>query len=389
MPDLQHHLHIYPSPFKNESRILKETQTLIERGLADQILILSAWQAGLSTQERIDEQRSVQRLQTFWDRLPPSKPVKLLRYVAFILLAYGRFSRVPFDYVNCHSLNVLLIGVWLKKWGKTKQVIYDTHELETERAGLGGLAQQVSRWLEKKLMPAVDEVITVCEPISQWYKATYQLPEVFTIPNAPTHPRPGELYPRSRILRETFGIPSEAIIFIYQGILSEARGIGPVLEVFKDTALDKHLVLMGFGPMEQEAKDAAKSYANIHFQEAVPPDQILHYSSSADVGLFFLPFEQISLSYHLSLPNKFFEYSIAGLYLIISDNLVEQARWVQTEKLGSVLPSTKAALRDFVQQLDRPMIQEQLKASEHFRKHVGWQQSEAVYEQIYAGSIKK
>ena len=65
-----------------------------------------------------------------------------------------RFTKV--DVVNCHSLNCLFIGVILKIIRGVK-LIYDTHELETERNGLTGIKKVFS----KKLKSIVLDIVTI------------------------------------------------------------------------------------------------------------------------------------------------------------------------------------------------------------------------------------
>ena len=46
-----------------------------------------------------------------------------------------------------------------------------------------------------------------------------------------------------------------------------------------------HLVFMGYGMLEPQVMEVVKSNPNVHFQPAVPYDEVLDYTGDADVGL--------------------------------------------------------------------------------------------------------
>jgi glycosyltransferase involved in cell wall biosynthesis len=45
------------------------------------------------------------------------------------------------------------------------------------------------------------------------------------------------------------------------------------------------LVLMGYGGMERRIREIAASHRNIFFHPAVPPETLLEYTASADIGI--------------------------------------------------------------------------------------------------------
>ena len=73
-------LHVYPSPFKFESRILRETKSIIELGLADEVIIASGWNKDLKNWERIDDKRSVKRFKLFFDKFDKNSLISILKY---------------------------------------------------------------------------------------------------------------------------------------------------------------------------------------------------------------------------------------------------------------------------------------------------------------------
>ncbi len=56
---------------------------------------------------------------------------------------------------------------------------------------------------------------------------------------------------------------------------------------------------------------------NIHFHPYVTPSQVIALAREADIGFCMLDAD--CLSYTLSLPNKFFEYAMAGVPIVAND----------------------------------------------------------------------
>jgi glycosyltransferase involved in cell wall biosynthesis len=272
-------------------------------------------------------------------------------------------------------------GVLLKKFGHTKVLIYDPHELETERVGLRGKGQQLTKWLERKLIRFADKTIVVCDPIADWYKKKYALEHVYVIRNMPnrlTLPRK-----KSTLLKGKFNIPNNHVLYIYQGILTKERGIDTLLQVFGNAPKDKHIVFMGYGDSESVIKEVAKTAGNIHFQEAVRPAEIIDYTSSADIGIFFIT-GQVCLSYQYCLPNKFGEYLIAGLPVLVSSSLTYLSGLVVDKKCGWSLDANSITeLSDFVTKTEMVHVSEKQKDVERYSGSLGWEFEETGYAEIY------
>ena len=137
-------IHIYPSPFIFESRILKITQTLAEAHFFSHIRIFATWEQGLQEKETLDMDREVIRIKrnlgnnktgNFW------KTVKTIEWSWKIII---NLKRTKVACINCHSLPMLPLCVFLK-YIKRSILIYDIHELETETANSHGLRKQISK----------------------------------------------------------------------------------------------------------------------------------------------------------------------------------------------------------------------------------------------------
>ena len=120
---------------------------------------------------------------------------------------------------------------------------------------------------------------------------------------------------------------------------------------------------------------------NIYFHEAVPMTRIIEYTSSADIGIIYVPGE-ICLSYQLSLPNKFFEYMLAEIPIIISDTLVYMKTLVQQFKLGWVV-SDKNSLQNILSNLNKTDYNSKKRSVHEYKKGIGWHIDEPIFDNVY------
>jgi len=382
-------VHLFLSPVLNESRLLKVCNSTINLGLVSQVTVIGTWEAGLQELHQMANHVQVIRIKTISKTNPSNNWIfrKLSAFVSFMeycFEAYKVCRKLKPAFISCHNVVLLPLSVVIKLIHRTK-LFYEPHELETERTGLGKSGKFIAKIIEKILIRRADKVVTVCEPITEIYKNLYNLRDGFilTIQNAPINPAYGSKAERHNLFREEFNIPEASIIYIYQGVLDEFRGIKNYLETFSKLDDQHHLVLMGYGVSENIIRSYCKAYKNIHFKPSVPVDEIIKYTSSADVGMFILPGNDISLSYRYSLPNKFFEYAIAGLHICVSDNLELLSGLVKKDNLGTVISSAPNALYDWITGIKSKSALVPNEPSIQQRMLYGWQNEETKYIPIY------
>lgn len=359
-------LHVYPSPFKFESRILRETKSIIELGLADEVIVASGWDKGLKDWERIDEKRSVKRFKLFFDRFKKNPLVDVLKYFEFILKVFVFYKAKNVKIINCHSLFVLPVGYLLKLFASTIWLIYDAHELESQKTGLNKISKYVSAVLEKSLVKKIDRLIVVSPSIGKWYENKYGLLNVVVLRNTPES---SNITGRHQVFNDMFNIPKTAMIFIYQGVVNKGRGIELLINAFSGNPPDKHLVVMGYGPLVDLVKEAEKNTPNIHFLPAVHPSEICYYTSGADVGLSVI--ENMSLSYYYCLPNKLFEYLHSGLPVIVS-NFPDMSTIINQFDCGWVTEVSPKSLKKVLNGISVDELLEKSKGVVNVRREINW-----------------
>ena len=231
--------------------------------------------------------------------------------------------------IHCHDTIVLPLSVVAKFFTRSK-LIYDAHELESNRNGLSPLLGKLTLWVEKILWSKVDRLIVVSPSINSWYQTNIGIKYSEVILNSPVLEVKSEMNYRD-YLREKFSIPKNEKIFIYVGILSEGRGIELIVDAFKQLEGKGNVVFLGYGIMENELRQFANDFKSIHCHPAVKHEEVVAIAQSADVGLCFI--ENVSLSDKFCLPNKLFEYCFSGLP-VLSSNLPEIDRLVREFGVG-------------------------------------------------------
>jgi glycosyltransferase involved in cell wall biosynthesis len=345
LPNLPRNLHISLTAFRNESRVIKEARSIVNGGIAREVLVLALHEGGLPEFEQLAMGVELRRVKLKSRGLPKNflfQGIKFLEFAcrALYLCYVGRFG-----IVNVHTLPLLPLGALIKAIFGTK-LVYDTHELETERNGLAGFRKAVFRRIESLFIRRADLVLVVGSAIADHYAKNYRIVRPTVVLNAPPYRPPNP----TRLLREEFQLAADTTIFLYQGGLMSGRGIDVIIEAvnrFGDPLAV--VVFLGYGPLEEEIKVAARESRNIYFHPAVPPGEVLDYTSSADVGISLI--ENTCLSYSLCMPNKLFEYVMAGLPVIAS-NMPEMANFVRENGVGVIARDENAAsLGEAIQEL--------------------------------------
>jgi glycosyltransferase involved in cell wall biosynthesis len=234
---------------------------------------------------------------------------------------------------HCHDLNTLAVGVQCKEGTPGSLLVYDSHELQTERNRMTTKERDAAVAAEGADLPHADAMIVASPSWIEWNRDLYGAvpdPSV-TILNVP----PVTKVDRSDLLRDELGISTGTRILLYQGSIQENRGIEPAIDAVQQ--LDNVvLVVVGYGHHKPvlEAFVAKEGLSDkVLFYGAIPNHDLIRYTASADIGLANII--DSSMSYYTSLPNKLFEYAMANIPVIGSDS-PEIGRITSEEQIGEV-----------------------------------------------------
>jgi len=362
--------------FKNDSRVLKTNISLQNAGYNVQIVAL--FEDGIQEFETV-QNIPVHRVKLKSKNWSKNKLVQLIKYFEFLYRTVKKYKNN--DIFHCNDLNTLPIGVIVKKFFNKKiKIVYDAHEYETEIGGLTGLRKRMIKKLERFLIAYVDETITVSNAIADEYVKLYNIVKPALVLNTPLYK---ELIKKD-IFRETLNISQDKTIFLYQGGLSSGRGIEILLEAFK--LMDNYennsvIVFMGYGVLEEVIKQAENNYDNIYFHDAVSPNVLLEYTSSADFGILF--YENSCLNHYYCSPNKMFEYIMAEIPVIAS-NLYEMKRLVENNNIGVVAKqNTPQGLQEAIKQAMKLNKKELQQNIQKVKEIYNWEEQEKVLINVY------
>ncbi len=363
--------------FKNDSRVLKENISLQKAGYDVQVLALH--------EEPLEEKEIIQNIPVHRIKLKTrkwskNKLIQVIKYIEFIFKIIRDYKDA--DIYHCNDLNALPIGVIIKKFfNKKAKIVYDAHEYETERAGLYGIEKKIHKIIEKLLIKYADKVITVSNSIAEEYVKLYNIKKPSLILNCPYYFNEE----RTDIFRKKFNISQDSIIFLYQGGLTEGRGIDNILDAFaKIEGKNKIVVFMGYGELENKIKRYADKYKNIFFQQAVPITEVLNYSSSADMGLVLI--ENSCISYKYCMPNKVFEALMSGLPIIAFEDLYEVNKLIMEYRVGIIIKNMK----DIANKISNIKVEELLEYKKNIdiiRRIYNWENQEKTLLKLYEDLI--
>lgn len=306
---MSRHLHYYFSIWTNESRAWRAGALAIEYGCASSIDYVGYKGAGLPDEESLGKGQRIMRLGA---EPPTPGSARLLRALSLPQWWLACLRNVRIDdaaLVIAHSLAALPVAAYLARRHRLP-LLYDAHELETERAGWSKLIRSIARAIESRLIRRCDHVILVNDSIRDWYLNAYPGIDTSVVRNVPIAPPDIGI----STLRETLGLPHDALVYVYCGALGADRGLSELIEAFRCFGQDRHFVMIGYGHGKDALVAQARGLGNVHFHDAVPQSELVTLLSGADVGVVVLRTD--ALSYEYAMPNKLFEYAAAGLGVI-------------------------------------------------------------------------
>ena len=225
-------------------------------------------------------------------------------------------------------------------------LVYDAHELFPEQSHFEDELAMLYRMAEKELAVKANLIITINESIAYEMAQRYQVKFPMIIFNTPDiQDRAFPLVHQDKF-RKIFPITQKQKIILYQGAISLNRNLENLVGAMA-TLKREDIVLILMGPdsgklneLESIAKQEGILNKKVYFHPTVSQQELLDYTTSADVGI--IPYPQIDINTTLCSPNKLFEYLVAGVP-ILANNSPELEKLVKSQNAGMVCPMRNIA----------------------------------------------
>lgn len=219
--------------------------------------------------------------------------------------------------------------------------------------------------LERRFLSPAPLVTTICESIAETLERAHSLPcrpmVVRSVPQFHSYP---------------FRPTGDIIKVYYHGLVCALRGLETAISSIPMWRPEFHLTLRGIASDDyRESLLALAREKGVSNRLSIEPPidfrDMVRYAIEGDIGLFVQ--EDVSLHKRYTLPNKVFEYIMAGLAICVSD-LPELAKVVNDYEVGRLVSElTEQAVADTINGFTREDIDGYKKRSLEAAKTLCWE----------------
>ncbi len=272
-------------------------------------------------------------------------------YLKFIFLLKINLLETKASIIFAEDIYTLPFAVIFLKL-KGAKVFYDSRELYGYLAGLKKrkVIQTILRHVEKIFITKVDKVITTGDMDAEFLTKEYGIKNTLVIRNLPLLTKIDSPFD----FRKKYNLSANDKIILYQGVILHGRGLRLIFDIISEIN-NAVLIIIGGGEHKKYYEDLVveKGIGNkVYFLGKVNQKELLNFTAGADIGLALI--ENISLSYYYALPNKMFEYILAGIPVFASSfpqmkNIIDKyniGAYVDPENREELLSKLKELIND-------------------------------------------
>ena len=323
---------------RSDPRVMKDAVALVNSGFVVTIVDVET-EHQRPAEEDISGVHIKHIFMPSWAKPARFKPWFLVKLVVLLSRGIIQLLRTEADIYHAHverSFPACYIAARLRK----KPFISDSPELSLSdpRVKRWRLLSNLAARCLTYLMSHSTAVIATSPYHGQEMSKSYHASEITIIRNIPWY----QVATKGNKLHQYLLLKQDIRIALYQGGLQPNRGLHALIHAAPFLEPNIVIVLMG-GAVEEtrrqlESLIASKGVADrVKIIPPVPYEELLSWTASADIGLTILP-PDYSQSIRGCLPNKLFEYLMAGLPVLTSQ-LDSIAELVKTYDVGRVISS--------------------------------------------------
>jgi len=339
---------ILSNPFIVDPRVHNEAKTLVDNGHKVTVIV---WDRhNIYKDEEIIDGIRIIRVHNI--KIMKNLKSDLIRNPIWWRIAYKKAvflyrNGLKFDVVHCHDLDTLPAGVLLKKRFGIR-LVYDAHEIFGNMIArtMPKIIVKIAFYLEKLLVKHVDNIITVNEPLLNYFRSISSK-EITIVMNL-----------KELIIDRYSPTNNEIFTLLYIGVLHRSRMFPELVDIIGEIDNVKLIVAGKKENIFDEVKQRSKRYSNVEFIGSISYDKVLKFTLSADVVLCMINPED--LNNRIALANKQFEAMVCGRPIICTKGTLS-GKITEKEKCGLVVEYKKNALKEAIIKLrDNPKICEEL-----------------------------
>ena len=321
---------------RTDQRVMREATALAQAGYAVTIVDIER-DISRSAEEIVDGVRLKHIFAPGRFKRTRFKPWFLVKLAGTVARGSWAVARTPADVYHAHD-DTALPACYIAARLRRRRLVFDAHELPLVQPNLTRWRRltAIARAALRAMTPKCDGLITVSAPIATEIRARYGGPPAVLVRNIPPYSPPMT----SDRLRAMVGAPEERKLAVYQGGLQPNRSLDVLVHAAKYLDPRHLIVLMGNGESREGLQGLIEREGvgdRIRIIPPVPYQELIEVTASADIGLIVYR-GAYSLNVQYCLPNKLFEYMMAGVPVVCSE-LDAVAEIVRAHDVGVVVPS--------------------------------------------------
>ena len=342
-------LMLLSNPFMVDPRVSREAKSLVEYGHEVTVIVWDR-KGDYPSEDIIDGIRIIRIHNNLLMKIMPND---LFRNPLWWRIAYKKglelynTGKFKFDVVHCHDLDTLWAGVWLKKKLGIK-LIYDAHEIFGYMIArdMPKFIVGVALRMEKRLIKNVDHVITVNEPLRDYFRSILNTP-ITIVMNCKDLVSQDYIPPRN-----------DVFTICYIGVLTKSRMFPGIIDILGKIKGVRFIIAGKKENLYEEVKERCKRYGNVEFLGAIPFNEVIKKTLESDVVVHMV--NPADLNNRIGLGNKQFEAMVCGRPIICTKGTYA-GEVTKKENVGLVVDYNEKGLTKAIAKLwNGPGLREEL-----------------------------